>query len=73
METVGRAIFFIGAALVLFGGLFWLLARTTSFGRLPGDFSFGGGNVSFYFPLLSMLIVSVILTVVLNVVFRFWR
>lgn len=70
---VGRSLFLIGLALVLFGGLFWVLARTTAFGRLPGDLSFSGGNVSVYVPFVSMIILSVVLTIVVNVALRFWR
>jgi hypothetical protein len=62
-----------GAGLVVFGALFWALARTTNFGRLPGDISFSGESVSVYIPIASMLIASVILTIVLNVVVRLLR
>ena len=62
-----------GAALVLFGALFWALARTTNFGRLPGDLSFSGENVSVYVPIASMLIASIVLTIVLNIAVRLLR
>ena len=61
----------IGAALVLIvlGAIFLLLGR---FGidRLPGDLVFRRGNATFYFPLGLMILLSVVGTIVLNLVFR---
>ncbi|MTV49705.1 DUF2905 family protein [Heliobacillus mobilis] len=56
----------VGAGLLIFGGLFWLLSQFISLGRLPGDISWQKGNVSFYFPLASSLLLSLILTLLLN-------
>jgi hypothetical protein len=62
---------FIGGAIVLLvlGGLFLLLGR---FGmdRLPGDLVFRRGNATFYFPIGLMIILSIVGTIVLNLVFR---
>ena len=61
----------IGAAVVLIvlGGLFVLLGR---FGmdRLPGDLVFRRGNATFYFPIGLMIVLSIVGTIVLNVLFR---
>ncbi|MPZ23541.1 MAG: DUF2905 family protein [Dehalococcoidia bacterium] len=73
MDAIGRVMVFAGLLIALAGGLFWLLARTTSFGKLPGDLSFGGDNLSVYVPLASMLILSLVLTVVVNVLYRVFR
>ncbi|MBC9785666.1 DUF2905 domain-containing protein [Heliobacterium chlorum] len=56
----------VGAGLLIFGGLFWLLSQFISLGKLPGDISWQKGNVSFYFPLASSLLLSLILTLLLN-------
>jgi hypothetical protein len=62
---------FIGGAIVLLvlGGLFLLLGR---FGmdRLPGDLVFRRGNATFYFPIGLMIVLSIVGTIVLNLVFR---
>jgi hypothetical protein len=50
---------------VLAGGLGW-------FGRLPGDLRWGSGGVRVYVPLTSMLLVSVLLSLVLWLVCRFF-
>lgn len=69
LEGIGRLL--IGGALVLLvlGGLFLLLGR---FGvdRLPGDLVFRGGNFTVYFPIGLMILLSVVGTIVLNVLFR---
>jgi hypothetical protein len=62
---------FIGGAIVLLvlGGLFLLLGR---FGmdRLPGDLVFRRGNATFYFPIGLMIVLSIVGTIVLNLIFR---
>lgn len=61
----------MGLAVVLFvaGGLVWLLGRFGG-GFLPGDIVFRRGNTTIVFPVVTMLIVSIVLTVVLNLFFR---
>ena len=56
--VIGLVIAGIGLALVLAGKIPWL-------GRLPGDFIFRGKGFSFYFPLTTSIVISVILTLIL--------
>ncbi len=56
--VAGVALVVVGL-LVISGGLSW-------FGRLPGDIRIERGNVRFYFPLVSMLLVSLALTLILS-------
>ena len=60
---------FVGRTLVLIGlgiaGLGLLMIVGVPFGRLPGDFSVRRGNFSFYFPLATSIILSIILTLIL--------
>ncbi len=69
LEGVGKLL--IGGAVVLLvlGGLLFLLGR---FGvdRLPGDLVFRRGNFTLYFPIGLMILLSVVGTIVLNIVFR---
>jgi membrane protein implicated in regulation of membrane protease activity len=67
--SVGRWLVVAGVALVLIG----LLAQTGAlgwFGRLPGDIRIERPNSSFYFPIVSMLVVSVVLSLLLHVARR---
>ena len=60
-----------GAALLALGCLVWLAGRAgLPLGRLPGDIRVERDGFSFYFPLASSIIVSILLTLLLNVVAR---
>ena len=69
LDGLGKLL--IGAAVVLLvlGGLFLLLGRL-GVDRLPGDLVFRRGNATFYFPIGLMILLSVVGTIVLNLVFR---
>jgi len=69
LEGFGRLL--IGGALVLLvlGGLFLLLGRL-GLDRLPGDLVFRRGNFTVYFPIGLMILLSIVGTVVLNVLLR---
>jgi hypothetical protein len=66
---VGRILLVIGVVLVVVGGLAVLGVRLP-FGRLPGDIAVEGERGGFYFPIVTMLIVSVVLTILLNLIGR---
>ena len=66
---LGRILLVVGIALVVVGGLAMLGVRLP-FGRLPGDIAIEGECGGFYFPIVSMIVVSVILTIVFNVFLR---
>jgi len=69
LEGLGKVL--IGGAVVLLvlGGLFLLLGRL-GMDRLPGDLVFRRGNATFYLPLGLMILISVVGTIVLNLIFR---
>jgi hypothetical protein len=71
METIGRYLMLGGIALFLLGGGLYLAAKFgIPLGRLPGDIHIEGENGSLYFPLTSSVLVSVVLTILLNMIFR---
>jgi hypothetical protein len=58
--------FLIGLGLViLLGGLLWPLLSRIGLGRLPGDIMIQRGNATFYFPLASSILISVVLSLLL--------
>lgn len=61
-RSVGGVLVFAGIVLALIGVLVWTGALTW-FGRLPGDMRMERGSVRVYFPLASMLIVSLVISV----------
>ena len=73
LSRLGKLVVMAGAALLVLGGLIWLAGRIPALGHLPGDIRLQRGNVSCFFPLTTMIIVSVLLTVILNILLRLWR
>ncbi len=59
----------IGVVLVVVGGLAMLGVRLP-FGRLPGDIAIEGERGGVYIPIVTMIIVSIVLTVLLNIFLR---
>lgn len=69
LSQVGRLLLILGLGIALVGVLF-VAGSALGLGRLPGDFSWGKGNVRVYVPLASSIVLSVVLTVVLNLLLR---
>jgi hypothetical protein len=73
-STVGKWIILVGLGLAVLGALVWLAGRFgLPLGRLPGDINIQNGNFSFYFPCASSILVSVVLTILLNLALRLLR
>jgi hypothetical protein len=71
MENIGRYLMIGGVVLFVVGGLVFLAARFgIPFGRLPGDIRIERDGFSFYFPLGSSILISIVLTIIINVVLR---
>ena len=73
MEDIGRAIMVAGGALFLVGLLLVLSGRLPGLGNLPGDITIQRDNITLYMPCGTMIVISVVLTLVLNLISRFWR
>jgi len=66
MADAGRLLLVFGVMLVVIGGAIMLFGRF----HLPGDFVFRSGNTTVYIPLATSIILSIVATIVLNLVFR---
>ncbi|MGZ9235877.1 MAG: DUF2905 domain-containing protein [Anaerolineales bacterium] len=74
MENLARWLVIGGIALILIGGGVYLAAKFgIPFGRLPGDIRIESGNGLFYFPIVTSCILSILLTIILNVIIRFFN
>ncbi len=69
MSDLGRLLIVVGVILVILGAVFLLAPKLPWLGRLPGDISFKRGNFSFYFPLGTCILISIILTLIMYL----WR
>lgn len=72
-EQMGRMLLILGGMIILLGLLLTFGSKIPLLGRLPGDIRFQRGNVSCYFPIVTCLLISLLLTVLLNIIARFWR
>lgn len=72
--VIARWVLLAGLGLILLAGIIWLLGRFNfPLGGLPGDFRFQSENFSCFIPLASSLLISVLLTLILNLVLRSMR
>ena len=74
MVEIGRLLLGLGVALVVIGGIVLLVGRTgVPLGRLPGDILYRGKNTTFYFPLATSILISLVLSLVLYLIGRLKR
>ena len=66
MENLGKLIVTIGLGLIVLGGLVILFERLgIHLGRLPGDIIYRKGNTTIYFPIVTMILLSILISVIL--------
>ncbi len=71
-QNTGKYIIFVGLAVVIVGILIYFLHDKLHWiGRLPGDIRIEKENSGFYFPIVTMLLISLILTIVINLIKKF--
>jgi hypothetical protein len=69
LSFFGKMLIGAGILLVIAGIIFVAGTKFLSFGRLPGDIFFQKGNFTFSFPIMTGIIISIILTIILNLLF----
>ena len=67
--TVGK-ILLVAAVVLAVAGLLFLAGSALGLGRLPGDLSFGGRRTKVYVPIATSIVLSIVATIVLNLLFR---
>lgn len=71
MTDIGKILVFFGIVLAAIGLLLLVLGRTNlPIGRLPGDILYRGKHTTFYFPLATSILLSVVLSVILYLISR---
>ena len=74
MADFGRLIIFIGISLVIVGSIIVIAQRFfPMLGNLPGDLRYEGDGVSFFAPFTTMLVISILGSILLNIILRFFR
>ncbi len=70
LDGLGRLLIYIGVIVVVIGAFFMLISKMPWFGRLPGDIAWQKDGWTIYVPLTTMILVSIVLTLILNFVLR---
>jgi hypothetical protein len=71
-QSTGKYIIFIGIAVIVIGVLIYFLHDKLHWiGRLPGDIRIERENFRFYFPIVTMIVISLVLTIVINLIKKF--
>jgi hypothetical protein len=74
MSPLVRIFFLLGLVFLVIGGVIFLVERLgVPLGRLPGDIRIQRGNLTCFFPLATTILLSVVLTVLLNLIVRFFK
>lgn len=70
INEVAKVIIILGAVLIALGIILPYVAKLNFFGKLPGDIRIKGENFSFYFPIATCIVLSVLLTLLAKLFFR---
>lgn len=76
LEGMGKLLLFAGGAMLLLGALVFVVSKFPGvplIGRLPGDIFIRRDGFSFYFPLATSILLSILLTVIINIAGRFLK
>ena len=74
MADLGKALIFFGALIAIVGVVVLVSSRANlPIGRLPGDIVYRGKNTTFYFPIVTCIVLSVVLSLVFWIIGRFQR
>ncbi|MDI6603558.1 DUF2905 domain-containing protein [Aceticella autotrophica] len=60
---IGKTLIYVGILLIIIGA-FLMVCGKLGLGRLPGDIVYKKGNFTFYFPLMTSILISLILTII---------
>jgi hypothetical protein len=70
-ENLGKLLILIGVFIAILGVFLAFWSRIPFLGRLPGDVFVQKGNFRFFFPIVTCLVISAVLTIIINLIIRF--
>ncbi len=73
MNDIGKLLMFSGAGIFITGLVLYLGARFPLFGQMPGNIVIQRDNFTLFAPVGAMIVVSILLTIIVNVIARFFR
>lgn len=66
-DMFGKILIYIGLGIALLGFILWAVSRIIPFGKLPGDIFIQREGLTIYFPIVTCIILSIVLTILLNI------
>ena len=72
LQNIGRILGLVGISMLILGALLWFGGRM-GLGTLPGDIRRSGTGWSCYMPIATSILISLLLTIVLNLILRFFN
>ncbi len=73
IPSFGKILILFGTLLVILGAIFTFSGKIPYLGKLPGDIYIKKGSFSFYFPLTTCILISIILSLIFWFIFRFFE
>ncbi|MBI9047296.1 MAG: DUF2905 domain-containing protein [Anaerolineaceae bacterium] len=70
VSMIGRLLVLLGLSLAVLGGLLWLMGRIPGLDKFPGTISFEGSGLTCVIPIVGSILLSIILTIGLNILLR---
>ena len=70
MAPIGKSLVFAGIATIVVGLLLWGFSSVPFIGKMPGDIYVRRGNFTFYFPIVTCVLISIIATIFLSLMRR---
>jgi len=70
LTALAKMLVMVGLVLALLGAVLWVLGQVPYIGHLPGDIYIKRGNFSFYFPLATCILLSIVLTLLFSLMRR---
>jgi uncharacterized membrane protein (DUF106 family) len=71
MEGIGKILLIVGGIIVILGLILIFSQHIPFLGKLPGDIFVKKEGFSFYFPIVTLLILSILVTIIVNIILHF--
>ncbi len=73
MTTIGKLLLIAGGIIIVLGLILTFSQHIPFFGKLPGDIFIKKNGFAFYFPIVTFLILSILITVIVNIILFFFH
>lgn len=73
LEVFGKWMIVFGVSIVIIGALVWALSRFGGLSKIPGTLRIEGSGITCLFPILGSIVLSILLTIILNLAARWMK